>query len=234
MCRSWLKKCLERKILAPAGATHIIFRRPESKRVFFLYEGQNYFLMGHPLEFLKSTKLVDSNLVMFRDPSAMFYQRGISREIPDYQSFVEWHRGFLAESPGLKACCVGTSMGAFAAIQMGHILRAPTVWAFALPVIQNQFGVPNGQSDEQAEWPSEWGDNKCHANVVNLKKLIEKHNGITTYHLFFNARFEGDAAAARALQDCPGVRLHPQDGEVHDVVRIMAAQDTLERVADIQ
>lgn len=176
------------------------WRRRDSDEVYFVYAGIRAGLMMPSIDFFTETGLVDRNVVMFRDLRRDHYLSGISIEIPTIEALLAYQRGLLDALPNIRAAySVGSSMGAFPAILAGHLLGLDAVWAFGPRVIHATSQVRDGET---------W----------DLRSLLRDSNGITQYHIYFDADHAPDASFAHAVDGLPGVVLHPQQGGGHRIV----------------
>jgi acyl carrier protein len=149
--------------------------------------------------------------LMLRDPKSEFYVNGVNDELRNWDELQSWLRGALWSlrmRAGIKqVCCLGTSMGGFAAILAGHALRVRRVWAFS-PMVPD----PGWQ-----------------------ERLIEKlnmDNGVTTYDIWFGAENAIDRTLAHALGRCPRVTLHPWPTDSHLIAHELWLANRLPRLLD--
>jgi hypothetical protein len=197
---------------SPAQATvrqdHTVVRmQKRCRQVFLLYQGQAGRMMMDPLAFLRDAGITDRNLIMMGDRTKRFYQHGLSADITDIPSFMAWQQQLLKRMPHASdVMCVGSSSGGYAAILSGYFLRAREVWAFAPPTdlktVCEEFG----------------GTEILDPNYADLRPFLDRSNGVTKYHIFYNESAAHDRAAALRLQSCEGVELHSEDGTGHGVV----------------
>jgi acyl carrier protein len=203
-----VKEWLDCGVLRIARNTHgskptVAMVNAKSRRLFFVYAGTQGGVMMSPLEFLRESGLANQNVVLLRDPSQAWFLKGISDRIGSFAELVAWQSGFREGVTHVESVfCVGSSMGAFAAIVFGHALHAKTVWSFGL----SRTSVPVLNSEGQA-----W----------DLELLLREWNGVSRYCLFFNESWSRDREAAMRLKDLPGVELWPQKGDGHLVLRYL-------------
>lgn len=158
-----------------------------------------------PLQFISKTRLLDRNLISFRDRFVRFYQEGVGSNVRGLERFLSYQEQERRLMPWVKdTYCIGSSVGGYAAILSGHVNRAKTVWAFAPPA-----EIPEKVRSKDFPPPAEYWD---------LAELLKEHNGTTTYNIYYNLSEEKDVAAAHRLKGLPGVKLFPQQGQGHGVV----------------
>ena len=66
-------------------------------QVFFLFNGAAENAFMPPLKFFNETRLLDRNLVMFRDKDRKFYMNGVGEGIDSFLQLLEWQKAFLKE-----------------------------------------------------------------------------------------------------------------------------------------
>ncbi len=219
--RRQLKECRELGLLFVRHRSDVpdqhmsIVRRPTCPQLFSVFTGFEGGLMGPAHRFLQQTGLTRRNVVMFRDVSRRYYSKGISPTIRDISSLLVWLEG-VRTAAGIhrqKSYCLGVSMGAFSAIQAGHYLKAPLVYALApTKFVYEPLADPRSDID--------W----------DLLRLLKNHNGVSEYRIFYNKGCEHDSYIADSLGELPGVKLFPQEGVKHDVITSMAKAGVLERL----
>jgi hypothetical protein len=182
------------------------------RQVFILFQGQAGRMMIDPMQFLREARITDRNLIMIADRSRQFYQRGVSPEVTDVPSIIEWLRTCLAKMPhATDIMCVGSSSGAYAAVLCGYLLKVREVWAFAPPT--DLTTVTEDQELDPAVIDSRYSD---------LQQLLRVSNGVTKYNIYYNESCAYDREAALRLKDCEGVLLHSEGGSGHGVILHMA------------
>ena len=191
---------------------HTVCRpRLKCRQLFMIYTGRLGELMLPAFEFIRATQIHDRNMVVFRDNERVNYQGGLSPDIPNMRSFLEWQQmqRELYFPHVHTTYCLGTSAGGYAALASGHYLKAPIVWAFGpMTQIRGRFALYANDAVSQ----------RC----TDLAEVLSEDNGVTEYRVFYNEGFDMDREAVERIADCPGVRLFPQSGEGHQVVVTMA------------
>jgi len=151
-------------------------------QVFFVYAGARGMMEGMgPMAFLQKGGISDRNIVFVRDPNVNFFHDGVSAELPDLDSVLDWHRTYLAENPHItEVYAVGNSFGGWATMFFGYMLAMTKVWAMA----------PAGP----------WGRDL-------LVDLMDDSNDTTAYDIYYSKDIEADRAFAEAFTGFPDVNL---------------------------
>jgi len=203
---------------APKAA--MVHVRTQSEQLFFVYTGASRALMVNATLFLSQTRLMLRNVGIFQDTTRSCYLRGISPELDSVETFLDWQITFRDSLPHVRRVfCLGTSMGGYAALLFGYMLRAEAVWAFGPPTaLRRDAGdaviVPPDVPPERAD----------------LALLLSRPNGRTKYHVYYNEGCDIDRVAATHIAQCEGVSLWPQPGEDHNVVSGLLERNVLRTV----
>lgn len=186
--------------------------RNDCAQLFMLFTGMRGQMMMPPMTFIEQTKLVDRNLFMVRDLNECCYQRGVSKDLPDIPSFLNWQKMAVRAFPNVREVyCIGSSAGAYGALLVGHFLKVKQVFAFAPPV-----PVSTG---ERISYVDE--------RYCDIGAVLAQGNGVTQYEVYYNEATDVDRVAAERLRGLPGVTLHPQQGSGHAVILHMAKEGQL-------
>jgi hypothetical protein len=177
----------------------------KSDQLFYVFAGIKRGLMGNPMAFLQQTGLLVRNVALFVDPAEGYYQGGVNARLDSYDRLLGWQQTFRVGLPHVRRVfCLGTSMGGYAAVLFGHALCANEVWAFSpLTMAAPEVG------------------RRIPAERADLARLLRSSNGVTRYNVYYNEADRTDRDAAERLGTCPGVRLWPQRGDGHNVVKTM-------------
>lgn len=179
---------------APQGDDHggniSRLTRKNCSQLFFVYGA----LMGKiegmtPMSFLQKSGLFDRNVTFVRDPHSVYFDKGVSDQIPTLDAVLDWHKDHLAANPHVKEVyCLGNSFGGWAALFFGYMLGVDKVWALA----------PAGV----------WGRKL-------LVDLMAEGNGTTEYDIHYSGEIKKDRVFAESLDNYPGVRLVRKDEHGH-------------------
>lgn len=162
--------------------------RANCAQMFFIYTGRANMVVNF-LDLVQNTGLANRNLVLIRDFYATNYSRGVSPEIPDLESLIDWHEEHLRSHPQVTEIHnIGNSSGGYGAMLFGYLLGAKKVFAFAPRTAQLST------ADKAKAF---------------LKDLISTGNGVTEYFIHFVPSNKRDRAFAEYYEGSPGVVLCP-------------------------
>lgn len=188
--------------------------RPDCKQLFVVFQGGVGSLMMRPAEFISESGLIDRNLVMFRNRRLTWFLHDVAANLPDADAVVDYVNGMRKMMRATELYCLGTCMGAWAALYFGHRLKCDTVWAFAPapPDAARCLALA-----AQGKTPPE------------LPETLAHSNGVTQFRVFYCKDAEDRHFASR-LVDCPGVQLTAVEGETHRVLAVLKDQGHLQRM----
>jgi hypothetical protein len=199
----------------------ITLTREDSEQLCLVYAAFRGNMSVDALTFFTRARLLERNVAFFRDAGGDFYQGGVSESVASFTALLDWQRGFLQTLPHVRRIfCLGTSMGAVAALIFGRLLDVEEVWAFAPPTTRLEAQMVRAPLD----LPEDQAD---------LARLLAAPGGRTIFNVYYNAGHAPDARAALRLSGCPGVRLHARDGVGHDVVSPMIRSGLIETLLPV-
>jgi hypothetical protein len=205
---------LRREIEENPNGALIVWERENSSRLYYVFHGMAGGLGIQPLTVLRQSGLIHNNLVLLKDYYRFFYQAGLNQEITDIDAIIARLRRSREELPRVRQTfCCGPSSGGYAAILFGHYLQVDVVYAFAPVTLINLDDLKKfGGCKDISRITEEHRD---------LSLLLAKHNGRTSYKIFFCEGHVRDRKYAERLQHLPGVELCPQPGTTHNVIQAL-------------
>lgn len=220
-----------RRVDKAAGRPLVVLTRDHSAQLFYVFDpqlvamrlGARYRQAMDPTTVLRETGLINSNLVLLRDPFHFAFHAGVSAALPDFHSLLRMMQAGAAQLAQVRQrYTLGTSAGGFGALLFGHHLAVDEVLAFA-PQTQLDLPILRALSRRKDVWriPPEHRD---------LSLLLAAHNGRTRYKLYYCEGNAWDRRQAEHLAGCPGVELHPQPGDSHLVYQAMHESGRLRAV----
>jgi fatty-acyl-CoA synthase len=164
--------------------------------------------------FASITGIGEHNILAIRDQKREYFMNGVSDEISSMVDLIAWLRGVIwtlrAERPGVERVhCMGTSMGAYAALAVGHELQATSVWAFS-PI------APNDEAEEE------------------LARVLERSDrDATSYTVWYGDENVADRSLALRLKErCHRLRCVPVPTASHIVTRELWQTGQLPRLLE--
>jgi hypothetical protein len=175
--------------------------------------------MINPIVFFNKTRLLERNVVIFQDRHAAFYQKGISPALESFEAFLRWQIEFRERLTHVRRLfCLGTSMGGYAALLFGYLLRAEAVWAFSPATRLGRKRL------------AQIGDVAVPRERAHLATLLRSSNGITNYNVYYSQDQRRDEVAAMRIANCDGMKLWPRPRGGHNIVKTLLEDGELERL----
>ncbi len=189
--------------------------------------------LGMPVfEFFKSLTNVDCDKVFLRDFERAWYQKGLDAEMNHIDKVRDYLYELIAQNNYHKICFLGSSMGGYAAILFGAMLKADKVIAFAPQTFIDKI---NRLKYYDRRWSEEI--NKLHAfparrkEYFDLKKYLAQVKDFKTeIALYYASSDRLDKKHAERLSHLPQVKLHPQANGGHEVVKHIRDSGELDQI----
>lgn len=166
-----------------------------------------------PFEFFNLTKNLDVNKIYLRDLSKTWYHSGlpgISNNIDETASFL---RRKIDESGADKIVVVGNSMGGYAAIVFGILIKADIVHAFSPQTFIKDADFI--RSKEQLQNVHDNFSNK----YFDINEVAKLHNNLGEFNLYYNSKNKIDKKHAMHLKSSKNIVLHSFRGSGHGLIK---------------
>jgi hypothetical protein len=185
-------------------------------------------------DFTQATDRLNYSRILCRDPYRIWYHDGLDEEHHGIRAFVE-RVGEHIEALGPKAMMfIGNSVGGYAALLFGHLLRADSVHAFAPQTCLQPDYVRRHRRLDTAEkvdaYDRLWASRHAEWEWFDLNEVLEEHNGRTSYFVYHCADSEPDRHAAQWISGREGVSVHSYPCDGHSVARHLAREKLLLKI----
>jgi len=177
-----------------------------------------------PFEFFNFTADLDVNKIYIRDLSQTWYHAGIYGITEDIDETAAFLKKIINESGSERVVVFGNSMGGYAAILFGVLIRADIVHAFVPQTfINNLFYVISRDKllFTQNNFPCEYFD---------LKEVIQNHNSLPDINIYYDEFSEMDRIHAMHLSTLNNVKLHQYRDGQHSLVRLLRDSGELNKI----
>jgi len=181
-----------------------------------------------PFEFSNTTKKLDVNKIYLRDFSRTWYHSGLFGRSKSIDETVLFLKRKIDESGANKVVVLGNSMGGYAAILFGILIKANIVHAFAPQTFLNNVDYLKliTRNDRKIQY--------LHNNFSNqyfdLKNVIQLHNNLGEFNIYYDSTNEIDKKFAMHLKDSKHVMLHPFCGGGHGLIKILRDSGELQKI----
>ncbi len=172
------------------------------------------------------------NRILLRDPHRLCYMRGVDRTPGDFQSIVDrLSREIDRLSPG-RTVVLGESIGGYAAILSGYLLRVDAVHTFSPFTYLNLVNIIKSRdwSTLRRRWKviaSCYVHTWQNANVFDLRRPLSRPNNKTRYYLHVGRGRQREYDRAVHLAGVPDVCVIPHPTDMHLVANYMIHQRAL-------
>lgn len=177
-----------------------------------------------PFEFFNLTKNLNVNKIYLRDLNQTWYHSGlpeISENIDETASFL---RRKVVESGANKIVVFGNSMGGYAAIVFGILIKADIVHAFSPHTFIND--IKYIRSKKQIQYVHDNFSNK----YFNLKNFTQLHDNLGKFYLYYDYKDKIDKKHAMLFKTSRNFALHSFRGGGHGLIKILKESGELQKI----
>lgn len=201
----------------------ILVNEKGSKHLLVSFGGVNQGLGMPVFEFFNSINDLKCDKIFFRDFSQMWYQKGVDDVVNDINSLMNFINNEIIKNKYTKVIFLGNSMGGYAAILLGVLIKVDRVISFAPQTFIDKkkrffFG--------DRRWARQM--NNIHKNknkykqFFDLKEVIKKHTDLNQQiDVYYSSKHRLDRIHAERLKGFKNVNLHDYNKGGHAVVKIL-------------
>lgn len=202
----------------------LVSRHARSKRVLFVFTGNDN-QMWVTLDLIhKVLSQLDWNIVYLRDPAKLVgYGYGLKQFGSSFRETISGMKDLVRSLGGGKVYCVGNSSGAYAALRYGLDLKATSVLVFAPTTLNaRDHGPAEKRGNTLTEIAAAGGF------FSDIRKAYARHDSVPGVRIVYGEKYEDDARTATSIADLPGITLEPlEDFDRHDVIAELIIQGRL-------
>ena len=179
-----------------------------------------------PFEFFNLTRNLDINKIYLRDLHQTWYHSGLSGISKNIDETAAFLKRKIDETEAEKVVVVGNSMGGYAAILFGTLIKADNVHAFSA-----QTSIKDVNLIRHKEQIQNTHNNFSH-NYFDLSEQIKIHNCLGEFNLYYDSKDKLDKTHAMFLSGFQNIMLHPYDGGGHNLVRELKNSGELQGIVN--
>lgn len=182
-----------------------------------IYQG-----MGIPVfEFFNSISDIKCDKIFLRDFNQGWYHKGVDSKLDRLDKITEYLQEIISANQYQKICFIGNSMGGYAALLFGSLLKVDRVLAFAPQTFINPFLRLINYDRRWAKQISKvYAFNNKRKEYFDLKKtLSQNQNFKTELNIYYSPEHRLDKKHAERLKNINNVTLHPVEKGGHGVVQ---------------
>ncbi|NKE48648.1 tetratricopeptide repeat protein [Roseomonas frigidaquae] len=166
--------------------------------------------------FYKNLEKLPFSRIYVRDPFDCWFQRGIGSGVDSPEALVAYLGRVLAELRPLRRVTMGSSMGGYAALLFGHLLRVDAVFAMSPQTIIDRR-LPHTPSEDFSDRP--------YFDLAPLLRIKNRHRPAT--HILFGSDDIVDVWNATRVVTLPGDVQYPVAGRDHLASNLIAGNGDL-------
>jgi len=179
---------------------------------------------GKPFNFFKSTAATDYSRILLRDDERIWYHGDVYD-----RSVVLWSR--IKELAPKTTCAVGVSAGGYAAIMFGYTVGVDVVHAFSPQTFVDKPNMERvGDNRFKVEQEKLYSKERRSSWFYDLKNLLVRSNGTTTYNIYACDKNEIDVIHASHLVDIEEVNVYYYDCNNHNVAQTLKRGGILQKL----
>jgi len=198
---------------------------------------------GFPIfEFNKITNGLKSiNKIHLRDRHKWWYHRGLDGVGDNIEDIAIFLRQYTTDPSTQKVVVFGNSVGGYAALLFGYILKADVIHAFVPKTFINPVKrymcndpLPSGQFFSLYYfkfWFSLF--THCQRNFFDLKKVFKKiENNKSKFHIHYPSKSKKDCLHALRMKSIPNFYFHQYEYDRHNLIRFLRKKGLLKEIID--
>jgi hypothetical protein len=182
-----------------------------------LFEFEHY-------EFVRTTQHADCSKIYCYDKNYTWYQSGVNDELNSLGKLTDKLKELSATAAPSNIRCLGVSAGGFASLFFGHHLKADVVHAFGTQTfltreLEEQYYEEGMEAYDTGDGVRVKLDavmskqpNEC---FFDLEPVLRDWNGKTQYVVHVGKGSKKDVAAAKHIENCPGVQIKYYNCNTH-------------------
>jgi hypothetical protein len=183
-----------------------------------------------PFEFFNATGGFPIKRLFIRDLRQAWYHQGVRGHGSSIDELADSLAQLIAPYDIERLVVTGTSMGGYAAILFGSLLRADMAIAFAPQTVLDR-GVLEAIGDHR--WDRDLDRVSARGGLdprwLDLRRALPRSRaGQTRYEVLYDPQLDLDRAHCELLEGVPGVHLMPREGGGHSIARDMRDHGELE------
>jgi tetratricopeptide (TPR) repeat protein len=190
---------------------------PKTETAVLIFTGAND-AVSIPLPiFDRYLATLDFTAIYLKDFRRLRYLLGIQSLSSDYPGTIAELRDMLGRLGVKRVCTMGNCEGGFAAIRYGVELGADRIVTFGAPT----FSPPDSMAriERGRNFMRKRLDTQVPSEMTDIRPFLEARQHGAQIECFFEEENPGDRIHALRLSGLPGVRLRPQPGLNHRMVR---------------
>jgi len=200
-----------------------------SNTLLITFAGISGALGLYPFEFFKITNGFDIDKIFIRDLEQSWYHQGLKGITTSIEETADYLKELIEKHNYTKVVCLGNSMGGYAALVIGNLIKADTILAFApqtfLDTLNRETYKDNRWAEEIAHLPY-----KIKKKYLDLEILFHKNRSKSAIHIYYSLDERIDAIHAKKFEHIENVKLHAYKDGGHQLVQLLRKKGDLYKI----
>lgn len=200
-----------------------------SKTLLITFAGISGAIGLYPFEFFKTTHGFEIDKIFIRDLEQSWYHKGMKGISDSIETTAKYLKSIIKSHNYKKVVCLGNSMGGYAAIVIGYLIKADIVLAFAPQTFldtKNRQKYGDNRWEEQISALPEGVDK----NYLDLSKLLISPNDKIKINIYYSLDERIDVEHVNKIKKCKNVNLYPYKDGGHQLVQLLRKNGDLYRI----
>lgn len=191
-----------------------------SKTLLITFAGISGAVGLYPFEFFKITRGFDVDKIFIRDLEQSWYHKGMRGIGTSIEESAKYLRSIIKKNRYKKVVCLGNSMGGYAAILIGHLIKADTVLSFSP---QTFLDAKNREKYKDNRWQEQISNlpKKIKAKYLDLSKLPVSSNDKTKFNIYYSLDERIDVEHVNNIKDLKNVESFSYENGGHQLVQFL-------------
>lgn len=200
-----------------------------SKTLLITFAGISGAIGLYPFEFFKTTQGFDIDKIFIRDLEQAWYHKGMKGISDSIETTAKYLKSIIKSHNYKKVVCLGNSMGGYAAIVIGHLIKADTVLAFAP---QTFLDTKNRQKYGDNRWKEQISalPKEIDKKYLDLSKLLISSNDKTKINIYYSLDERIDVEHVDKIKKFKNINLYPYKDGGHQLVQLLRKSGHLYRI----
>ncbi|WP_455757817.1 alpha/beta hydrolase family protein [Sulfurimonas sp.] len=183
----------------------------------------------YPFEFFKITRSFNVDKIFIRDLDQSWYHNGLKGISSSIDGTAEYLRNIIDKHKYKKVVCLGNSMGGYAAILIGELIKADIVLSFApqtfLDSKNREIYKDNRWAEQISSLPKE-----IKTEYMDLSIFFSNINKKTKVNIYYSLDERIDIEHATRLKEFKNIDLYSYEDGGHQLVQLLRKNGDLYRI----
>lgn len=189
-----------------------------SKTLLITFAGISGAVGLYPFEFFKITKGFDIDKIFIRDLEQSWYHKGMKDISNSIEDSAKYLKSIIKANKYKKVVCLGNSMGGYAAILIGYLIKADIVLSFSP---QTFLDEKNREKYKDNRWQEQIAalPKNIDEKYLDLSKLLRPNK--TKINIYYSLQERIDVEHVNKIKNLKNVNLFAYENGGHQLVQFL-------------